>query len=219
MSVIALVSIDHPVLSDALAAEPEVSLSLVQETLPADRPARLIFWAEGGDHETFERALEADSSVARAVRLARSDARTLYRIDVAEACESEMTYPTLADLDIALLDSEADADGWLSRLHAPDRPSLQRYIDYCRGRDMSITVERLYMQTGDDGDDSRLTPGQREVLELALEEDYFEIPRGITTHELGDRLDVSGQAVSERLRRGLRKTVTRTLDGDDGNGA
>jgi hypothetical protein len=214
MSVIALLAIESRVLSDALDAEPGVSLTLVQETLPADRPARLIFWIEGDDHADFEAVLREDDTIADVVHLARTESRTLYRVDVADECVNEITYPTLTDLDIALLDAEADSRGWRVRLQAPDRTSLQHYIDYCRKNDIPVTVRQLYTQNDDDADETRLTPGQREVLELALSEGYFQIPRDVTTHELGDRLGISGQAVSERLRRGLHKSVTQTIEQD-----
>jgi predicted DNA binding protein len=43
---------------------------------------------------------------------------------------------------------------------------------------------------------------------------YFEIPREASTSDIGDRLGISAQAVSERLRRGHRKLVTSTVEPD-----
>ncbi|MFB6135770.1 MAG: helix-turn-helix domain-containing protein [Halobacteriaceae archaeon] len=217
MSVIAIVALDSPVLAEALSATPTVEVTVVQETLPAGRPARLMFWADGGDHDAFEDALDADESVADVVRLTSSEERTLFRVDVADDREGAMTYPALTDLDIALLAAEGSADGWSVRLRAPDRPSLQRYVDHCRESGLSVAIERIYTQSAESETETRLTPVQREVLELALAEGYFEIPRKITTNELGERLGISGQAVSERLRRALRKTATRTLESESEN--
>ncbi|WP_254662883.1 helix-turn-helix domain-containing protein [Haladaptatus sp. W1] len=42
---------------------------------------------------------------------------------------------------------------------------------------------------------------QLEVLQLAAKHGYYDVPRGITLRELADRIDVSHQAVSERIRR------------------
>jgi len=43
---------------------------------------------------------------------------------------------------------------------------------------------------------------------------YFEIPREASTSDIGYRLGISAQAVSERLRRGHRKLVTSTIKPD-----
>ncbi|GAB3704987.1 helix-turn-helix domain-containing protein [Halorubrum pallidum] len=40
---------------------------------------------------------------------------------------------------------------------------------------------------------------------------YYEIPRGCTTKELADELEISDQAVTERLRRAIVALVTYTL--------
>lgn len=45
-----------------------------------------------------------------------------------------------------------------------------------------------------------LTDKQRQTLELALEEGYYERPREVSLSELADRLDISKSAVSQRIR-------------------
>ena len=49
--------------------------------------------------------------------------------------------------------------------------------------------------------DAVLTDGQRELLELAVREGYYEVPRETTHRELAARLDRSAGTVSERLQR------------------
>lgn len=48
---------------------------------------------------------------------------------------------------------------------------------------------------------SSLTPTQRQLLDLAVERGYFDVPRQVTAAELGEELGVSASAVSDRLRR------------------
>lgn len=45
-----------------------------------------------------------------------------------------------------------------------------------------------------------LTDPQFEALTLAVEMGYYDIPRGYTTKELAEKLGISDQAVTERLR-------------------
>lgn len=212
MSVIAQLTLESPILRETRQADPDVRLVRVQQSTFGDDPGRIMFWAETGDLEAFEAVAEDDPSVSTVVRLTRSSGRALYRIDIADHCEEQMTYPTLVELDIAVLHAEGTPDGWNIRIHAPSRRSIQRYVEACRESDLSVSVNYLYAKREVDDGEAHLTTSQREVLTLALEEGYFDIPRGTTTHELGDDLGVSGQAVSERLRRALRKSVVQTLE-------
>lgn len=59
-----------------------------------------------------------------------------------------------------------------------------------------------------------MTDPQRELVEYAYDEGYFNVPRAVTLAELGDRLGISDQAVNERLRRGLQTLIASTLKSD-----
>ena len=61
-----------------------------------------------------------------------------------------------------------------------------------------------------------LSETERETLEAAVDEGYFESPRQITMTELGEELGISQQAVASRLRRGLRGILGSTLAALDG---
>ncbi|MUV89266.1 hypothetical protein GJ629_04600 [Halapricum sp. CBA1109] len=50
------------------------------------------------------------------------------------------------------------------------------------------------------------------MLQLAVRRGYFTIPREVTLSELAAELDLSSQAASERLRRGIRTLVQTVLD-------
>jgi predicted DNA binding protein len=77
----------------------------------------------------------------------------------------------------------------------------------CVENDVDVSIDRVYRPTGDELHPVELTDEQREALVLARREGYFDVPRGITLEELGTMLDISRQAVSNRLRRGTRHLV------------
>lgn len=54
-----------------------------------------------------------------------------------------------------------------------------------------------------------LTDEQHEALVAAVSGGYFQVPRSTSVAELGEALDVSANAVSQRLRRGS-ETLVRT---------
>lgn len=211
MSLIAEFTLQSPVLADALAAVPSMIVEHEQQSAHGDGPSRLFFWANGGEFEAFERALDDDPSVTEPRCLATLDDRRLYRVQFSADLEG-VTYPVWTDADAVLLESVGTTDGWDIRMRFPDRDALRRLVGYCREHDLPLTVTSLYHQrNGDGGSDHGLTPGQRQALVAAAEQGYFDVPRRATLDDVASSLGVSGQALSERIRRGTRCLVTATL--------
>jgi predicted DNA binding protein len=52
-----------------------------------------------------------------------------------------------------------------------------------------------------------LTRAQREALGLAFDRGYFDVPRDGSLDEMATNLDISPQALSDRLRRGQRNLL------------
>ena len=57
-----------------------------------------------------------------------------------------------------------------------------------------------------------LTNEQREAIVLALKRGYFKIPREVQMQALADELDITQQAFSERLWRGLEKVLVNLFE-------
>ncbi|UPV99456.1 helix-turn-helix domain-containing protein [Halorussus gelatinilyticus] len=60
-----------------------------------------------------------------------------------------------------------------------------------------------------------LSDVERETLETAVSDGYFENPRGATLGHLADEFDVSKPAVSKNLRRGQQKMIQRVVEALD----
>jgi predicted DNA binding protein len=56
-----------------------------------------------------------------------------------------------------------------------------------------------------------LTDEQREVLQVAHDLGYFDVPRSATLADVAAELGISSQAASERLRRGHRQLIAQHL--------
>ncbi|MDZ7688175.1 MAG: helix-turn-helix domain-containing protein [Halobacteriales archaeon] len=69
---------------------------------------------------------------------------------------------------------------------------------------------------GDDAKENLLTERQREMLEAALREGYFEVPRDCTLEELADEIGVDKSTASGVLRRGEARVLKRFLTGVGG---
>ena len=72
---------------------------------------------------------------------------------------------------------------------------------------VSLSVERVG-QFDPAGDDALLTERQAALLDLAVREGYYEVPRGTTHRALAERLDLAPGTVSDRLQRVERRVMT-----------
>ncbi|THE66354.1 winged helix-turn-helix transcriptional regulator [Salinadaptatus halalkaliphilus] len=169
----------------------------------------LFVTAYGDTFGGFEAALERDTTVRDPVLVDRYPDRRVYRVGVADRA-IRFTAGTAA-VGGRLLEITSSRDGWLVQLRFPSRDDLVAFNEFCRERDISVTVEHL--RVSDDGDDGvvALTEKQQDLLAVAHEEGYFDVPRGISQDELATRLGVSKSAISQRLRRAIGELCEATL--------
>lgn len=217
MTLIAEFTFQTPILRDALKGVPEMVLQTETLHTGEEHPSKIIFWAWGDNFQTFERGLNADSTIKEYKCLNEIGDRRLYRTVPSEVGEEAFTYPVLAEHDATVLSGIGDYDGWTIRARFPGRATLVAYREACQERDIPFHLQSLYPEeqlVGDGGirNPHGLTTPQREVLQIALELEYFAVPRQSTLDEIADELDVSVQAVSTRLRRALQTLLRDTLN-------
>jgi predicted DNA binding protein len=194
------------VLAETLQENPTIRLTIVTEVATdPDRPY-VSFWARGGDLDAFEAAMAEDATVASVERMASVDDRGLFRIQVSDDT-GIVSYPAWVEAGITPLDARW-ADGWWHvRLRVPDRETLGDVREWCEAAGVDFRLECVYEHDGPSTGDASLTEEQRQVLRTAADLGYFEIPRAASMADVADALDISSQAVSERLRRGYRHLV------------
>lgn len=194
------------VLSDALAEVPEMELELIQEVgTDPDRPY-LFTWASGDDFERFETAMAEDVTVSDVERYSEVEGAVLYRMRVTEETEV-VSYPVWVELGADQLEARYVDGWWYNRMRFPDREALAALEEWCDDVGVTFDLDRVYTDDPGRDDATDLTEAQQEALEVAYEIGYFEVPRDASVDDIAAELDVSGQAVSERLRRGHRKLV------------
>jgi len=193
------------VLAETLSALPELGLDLVTDV--ATDPSRpfLFVWVAGADLGTVEEAMTEDPTVGGVDRYTELDGRALYRVQVSDDT-AVVTYPDWVELGANLREATWEDGWWHVCLRVPDRESLGAVEAWCRERGVDFELDGVYADRGPTAS-ADLTARQREVLVRAYELGYFDIPRRQTMAALAEDLDLSSQAVSERLRRAYRTLV------------
>lgn len=188
-------------------------------------------WVDNRDHdsETFIEQVEADDRVDRLQIVDDLPDRTLYRIEWVHGIDDLLDLlveheiwveqagtlsreeqvderaPTAADIGTG-------TDIWQFKLRAPDRDALAALYDACSEQGMNLEIQQIVSsRKRSEGDQWNLTEKQREALMAAYDAGYFAVPRTTSLADLADDFDISHQAFSRRLTRGLNSLLTHTL--------
>lgn len=214
MSTIAQVRlpVDEFALRQTLPRVPDVEIE-VNRLVAYETPHVMPFlWAIGDDLDAFERALEDDVTIENVEVLTKVEGERFYRMDWVSSID--LLTQTLIHDDAAILNARGHADAWHLRILFEDRDSFGMTRQYCRDQGLKFDVEQIYRLTSEQQNGHGLyglTEHQYECLMTALETGYYEVPREMSARDLADVLDVSHQAVSERLRRGHKNLVSNAL--------
>ncbi|MFB6140739.1 MAG: helix-turn-helix domain-containing protein [Halosimplex sp.] len=196
-------------------AYPDVTVE-VERVVPTGGPSYYA-WFVGEGHRALLDDLRRDDSVGEVVVLDELPDRTLVRLG--PDWLSPPLFDAVAAVGVTVVELRGTHDGWTAQLRFPDAGALGAFYDAAVERDLPVEFRQIYESDvgsrGASGTEYEVTETQRETLAAAYERGYFEVPRRITLTELADRLGVSEQAVSERIRRGLASLLTATLSGDE----
>ena len=153
--------------------------------------------------------------VSRADALSTAGESRLLRLELAEDTPVTAAYEALVEHDVLLSRCTGAADGWEVRLTAPSHGALTAVYERWQTLGVDTDVMSLGGERGDPRPSDGLTDSQREALMRAAETGYFSVPRQTTLGAMAERLNVSDQAISERIRRGTYRLVRDNVS-DDG---
>jgi predicted DNA binding protein len=172
-----------------------------------------LVWVRNTTPAAFETALDQDPTVESYTQLAGADTEWLYEMHWSAHIELVCQFFTMERAMI--LDAEGSAAGWDLRVLFPDRDDVRTTAEFCETRDLTLTIHSI-RQFG--GETARLgsarfglTADQHEALIHAHEQGYFTVPRDVDLEGVAAGMDISHQALSERLRRGHQSLIGETL--------
>jgi len=182
----------------------------LESVVPTSERAVPFFWVYDADFETFERAVTENGTVDELAKIDTYEDRGLYTFDW--SVENDAVFRAARSVDAYILNATGTDESWRFELRFPSHDALSTFQERCRVNDVGFEVLRVYNPSKPDvGPWFGLTERQREAIVLAVEQGYYDIPRGCTTVELGERLGISDQAVTERLRRAIVTLVENTI--------
>ena len=192
-----------------LGLEPGTTIEL--ETLvPIGEKAVPFFSVSEDVRETFEETVRKHPSVEQITEVSRTDNETLYSLDWHVG--RDIFFQGVFEQDGQLLSATGTADAWEFELRFPTHDKLGEFQEYCSNARIPLEVGRVYNPVRPEtGLWYGLTEAQRDALVLAVEGGYYSIPREMSTNDLGRALEISDQAVTERLRRAIATLTENTL--------
>ena len=206
-------TIQQPTLLEALREVPSTRLIWQQTTTTDNDEQLLVFWAESDNYAAFEAAIYEDSTVTGPRTLTEFSDRRLYQVEQTAEGRAQSIIPTIMDAGGIIKECTVTHEGWSFQVQFPDNDSLNHVHEACLDHDLGFTLHRKYKQTDDTGEQSDygLTAKQHEMVAHAADHGYYNVPRETDLEDLSEELNISHQAASERLRRGIDMLVRHTV--------
>jgi len=212
MSVIAEFRVWSSVLAmaETLDAMSDIEIDLVQQAGTDPNTPYLLFWVTGDSLAAFDEKLHDDATVTNVERYTKAADRVLYRARITETADV-VFYSLWVELGAEQIDVRYADGWWYNRMRLPDRDALATIEEWCVDSGVDFDLQAVYTDDETAYPRATLTDEQREVLQVAHDLSYFDVPRSATLADVAAELGISSQAASERLRRGHRQLIAQHL--------
>jgi predicted DNA binding protein len=194
---------------ETLQLNPDARLEAERIVQSGEDALMPLIWVRNTDFDEFEEALEDDPSVREYTTLSTFEDEVLYRM--IWISEVDLALQMLANSNATIMDAYGYNRRWQLRLLYPNQDSLSKTTEYIGEHDLTFDVLTIREVEGEPIGRFGLTKSQYEALTVAQENGFYEVPREIKLQELAEHLDISHQALSERLRRGVNALITEAL--------
>ena len=193
------IAAEQVVLDQALAAAPEMVVEF-ERFVPTDGSAMPFLWVTGDGRREFEAAIEDDPAVGSITLVDDLDGGGLFHVEWCDLGGSLLEWIRTGDEGV--LRALGHADEWFLKVRFGTRELLSEFHAFCNREGIDFTLLRLYETRAPKLGQYDLTMAQRDALVKALELGYFGVPRQAKLEDVAEELDLSPNAVSERIRRG-----------------
>lgn len=197
-------------LGETLTSVPDASFESVRIVAPCNGRVLPYLWATTSEFDDLERALRTDPSTESVTQLVRDDGRALY--EFAWDSRVKVLIHAILEEEGTLVDARIGSRTWKLRILFPDKDAMSSLYEFYEQHGIDLHISRVNGLTSVvERGGTQLSAEQYEALAEAFASDYYSVPRETTLVELAERLGVSHQAVSERLRRGHEAIIESSL--------
>lgn len=167
----------------------------------------------GPDRQALEEAFTNDTSISEWMYLTSSESGWLYRIRWTR--DGSLVHQILTGEGATILSANASESEWTLRVLYPSREACSRSHTFCEEHNVDVTIHVIRDVEDEEITYHGLTDAQHTALVQAYEMGYFSVPRGTDLQTVAETLDISHQALSERLRRAHETMIESTLTQHD----
>lgn len=185
----------------------------VHEVIPTGEEYLPYVWVEHGDQDRVKSVFADSPLVSRVRRHTSEGGRGLYRLWWRGPLDAFVE--SLLSTDCPVTTASGDASGWTFELEPDSESQLAALRTAWREAGLDVEICSVLRSPPERAGRAQLTDRQSEILRLAHERGYFNVPRETTISELATELDISPQAASKLLRRGLDSALGGLFDTPD----
>lgn len=165
--------------------------------------------------EHIEAQLAGDTCLCKAIVTRSETVIEQTQQPVEDDCACTVFHEHACMVDI----TDADETGITITTHVPNRAVLEELIEELKSVGNTVSLQEIVTGPGENltnrierVDLSSLTEKQQSAVELAIEEGYYKRPRETSLEEMAQELDISQQALSQRLGAVEEKLITQMFD-------
>lgn len=200
---------DELVLSQTFEALPNINIEVERVVKSGEQTVMPLLWVRGTNADEFETHAIDDPGTDDVTRLADFGTEYLYRMTWIDRIQ--LLLQMITNSHASILDAYGADGTWSLRVFFPSRDDLNATHEFCEAHGLTFDVNRIREMDSEPKGRYGLTEDQYAALVTADEHGYFDVPRRTNLEELATQLDVSHQALSERIRRGCGALVEDTL--------
>ncbi len=187
---------------------PGVTVEL-ERLIPHESLTIPYFWVRGAEAEDIEAAFETHAGIVAVELIDSVESEYLMRAEWEKEYFGVLS--ALAEANVAVLSGIGTKTGWHFEVRGESRAAISDFRTICQNSDIPIQITAIHALLPIQGDGYELTDTQREALVMAYESGYFDSPRSASLEDIAEKLGISQQALSSRLRRGHRRLIAGAL--------
>jgi predicted DNA binding protein len=200
---------DEFVLEETLTSLEDVEFECERIVTSGDEAVMPLLWVRGVDGDEIEQAFQEDSTVENVDLLSSFENEWLYRMEWVDRVQ--LVVQMLTNSEATVMDAYGTSEQWDLRVLYPSRDALSKTTEFGEDHGLTFEIETIRQMEGEPAGRYGLSRAQYEALTQALEEGYYQVPRENNLEDIADDLDISHQALSERIRRATQTLIEETV--------